>query len=99
VIFACAVGGNSRLADAGIEADASNLTSYRIVAGDPLSAEVRTGQSASLRWARHDAAIEATGQMTADSTAFLVTLGLDARENGRRVHSRQWHLEFPRNGA
>jgi hypothetical protein len=37
--------------------------------------------------------------MTADSSAFLVTLNLDAREAGRRVHSRQWHLEFPRNGA
>jgi uncharacterized protein len=99
VIFDWDVGGNFRLADAGIEADGSNLTSYRIVAGDPLSAEVRTGQSASLRWARHDAAVEATGHMTADSAAFLVTLNLDAREGGRRVHSRQWHLEFPRNGA
>jgi putative CocE/NonD family hydrolase len=99
VIFDWDVGGNFRLVDAGIEADGSNLTSYRIVAGDPLSAEVRTSQSASLRWARHDAAVEATGHMTADSSAFLVTLSLDAREDGRRVHSRQWHLEFPRNGA
>ena len=99
VIFDWDVGGNFRLADAGIEADGSNLTSYRIVAGDPLSAEVRTEQSAALRTARHDVAVAATGHMTADPSAFLVTLGLDARENGRRVHSRQWHLEFPRNGA
>jgi hypothetical protein len=34
----------------------------------------------------------------ADSSAFLVTLSLDAREGGRRVHSRQWHLEFPGTG-
>jgi hypothetical protein len=99
VLFDWDVGGNFRLVDAGIEADGSNLTSYRIVAGDPLSAEVRTEQSASLRWARHNAAVEATGQMTADPSTFLVTLNLDAREDGRRVHSRQWHLEFPRNGA
>ena len=99
VIFDWDVGGNFRLVDAGIEADGSNLTSYRIVAGDPLSAEVRTEQSASLRSARHDVAVQATGHMTADPSAFLVTLGLDAREDGHRVHSRQWHLEFPRNGA
>jgi hypothetical protein len=37
--------------------------------------------------------------MTADPAAFLVTLGLDARENGHRVHARQWRLEFPRNGT
>ena len=24
---------------------------------------------------------------------------LDAREDGHRVHSRQWHFEFPRNGT
>jgi lysine/ornithine N-monooxygenase len=69
------------------------------VAGDPLSAEVRTEQSAALRSVRHDVAVEATGHMTADPSAFLVTLALDAREDGRRVHSRQWHLEFPRNGT
>jgi uncharacterized protein len=99
VIFDWDVGGNFRLADAGIEADGSNLTSYRIVAGQPLSAEVRTEQSASLRSARHDVAVQATGHMTAAPAAFLVTLGLDARENGHRVHSRQWHLEFPRDGT
>jgi hypothetical protein len=43
--------------------------------------------------------VAATGRMTADATTFLVTLALDARENGHRVHSRQWHLEFPRNGT
>ena len=99
VIFDWDVGGNFRLVDAGIEADGFNLTSYRIVGGDPLSAEVRTGQAASLRSARHDVAVEATGHMTADPSAFLVTLNLDAREDGHRVHSRQWHLGFPRNGA
>ena len=99
VIFDWDVGGNFRLTDAGIEADGSNLTSYRIVGGQPLSAEVRTEQSASLRSARHDVAVDATGHMTAGPAAFLVTLGLDARENGHRVHSRQWHLEFPRDGT
>jgi putative CocE/NonD family hydrolase len=99
VIFDWDVGGNFRLVDAGIEADGSNLTSYRIVAGQPLSAEVRTEQSASLRSAHHDVTVQATGRMTAGPATFLVTLELDAREDGRRVHSRQWHLEFGRNGT
>ena len=99
VIFDWDVGGNFRLVDAGIEADGSNVTSYKITAGQPLSAEVCTEQSASLRSAHHDVAVQATGRMTAGEATFLVTLGLDARENGHRVHSRQWHLEFPRNGT
>jgi len=99
VIFDWDVGGNFRLVDAGIEADGSNVTTYRIVAGRPLSAEVRTDQSASLRSAHLDVAVAATGHMTAGPDTFLVTLGLDARENGERVCARQWHLEFDRNGT
>ena len=60
---------------------------------------MRTDQSASLRSARHNMAVQATGHMTGGPAAFLVTLGLDAREDGHRVYSRQWHLEFPRNGT
>jgi putative CocE/NonD family hydrolase len=99
VLFDWDVGGNFRLADAGIEADGTNLTRYRIVTGQPLSAEVVTEQSAALKSGLFDVAVEATGRMTADPSAFLVTLDLDARENGHRVHSRQWHFEFPRNGT
>ena len=99
VLFDWDVGGNFRLADAGIEADGSNVTSYRITAGQPLSAEVHTEQSAALRSEHFSVAVAATGRMTADPTTFLVTLTLDARQDGHRVHSRQWHLEFPRNGT
>jgi len=99
VLFDWDVGGNLRLVDAGIEADGSSVTTYRIVAGQPLSAEVHTEQSASLSSEHFDVAVSATGRMSADPATFLVTLGLDARENGHRVHSRQWHLEFPRNGT
>ena len=56
-------------------------------------------EAASLRSERHDVAVQATGHITAGPATFLVTLALDARESGRRVHSRQWHLEFPRNGT
>jgi putative CocE/NonD family hydrolase len=99
VLFDWDVGGNFRLVDAEIEADGSNVTTYRIVAGQPLSAEVHTEQSASLSSEHFNVAVAATGRMSADPATFLVTLDLDARENGHRVHSRQWHLEFPRNGT
>ena len=99
VFFDWDVGGNFRLVDAGIEADGSNVTTYRITAGQPLSAEVHTEQSAALRFADLGVAVEATGRMSAGPLAFLVTLGLDAREDGRRVHSRQWRFAFPRNGT
>jgi hypothetical protein len=93
------VGGRFRLTGAGIEADGSSVTSYRITGGQPLSAEVGTEQSAALSSGLMDVEVRATGHMSASRSAFLVTLQLDARENGLRVHSRQWHLEFPRNGA
>jgi hypothetical protein len=99
VIFDWDVGGNFRLADSGLEADGSNVTTYRIVDGQPLSAEVHTEQSAALRSEHFDVAVATTGRMSASASAFLVTLGLDARENGHRVHSRQWQFEFPRNGT
>ena len=75
------------------------MTTYRITAGQPLSAEVHTEQSAALRSEHLNIAVAATGRMSAGPSAFLVTLGLDAREDGHRVHSRQWHFEFPRNGT
>ena len=99
VIFDWDVGGNFRLVDAGIEADGANMTTYRIVRGQPLSAEVSTQQFASLCSEHFRVAVEATGRMSADPSTFLVTLSLDAREDGHRVHSRHWHLEFPRNGT
>jgi uncharacterized protein len=140
VFFDWDVGGNFRLPGAGIEVDGSNVTSYRITAGQPLSAEVHTEQSAALVFSppprsafpapalrahprpaspaptlrapapapapapalgpEHvSVAVAATGRMTAGPSTFLVTLGLDARQDGHRVHARQWHLEFPRNGT
>jgi hypothetical protein len=99
VIFDWDVGGHFRLAGAGIEADGSNVTTYRIVAGQPLSADVHTEQSAALRSGHISVAVEAAGRMTAGPATFLVALGLDAREDGHRIHSRQWRFEFGRNGT
>ncbi|MHB1508541.1 MAG: CocE/NonD family hydrolase [Acidimicrobiales bacterium] len=100
VVFDWNVGGNVRLADSAIEYDGATLTTYRIDSSDPLSAEVTTEQSASLRReGEFDVRVEATGRMTADAGSFLVTMSLDALEDGHRVMNRLWSLRFPRDGV
>jgi putative CocE/NonD family hydrolase len=98
VVFDWDVGGRSRLAD-GLEMDGRNITTYRIREADPLSATVVTEQSAVLRRGDFDVTVETRGEMTGTGDAFLVTMQLDAIEGNRRVLSRQWHLEFPRDGV
>jgi uncharacterized protein len=48
VTFRWGVGGGRRLPDNGIELDDANVTTYRIVDGDPLSASVRCRCSSTL---------------------------------------------------
>ncbi len=100
VVFDWNVGGNVRLADSSIEYDGATLTTYRIDNTGPLSAEVTTEQSASLRReGDFDVRVETTGKMTADAESFLVTMSLDALEDGHRVMNRLWSLRFPRDGV
>ncbi|MGH9294710.1 MAG: CocE/NonD family hydrolase, partial [Acidimicrobiales bacterium] len=99
LVFDWDVGGRVLLTESGLEYDGSNITTYTIAAGDPLSAEVSTQQSAALRRAGElDVLVETSGRMTADAQNFLVTLSIDAREAGARVMGRRWTLSFPRNG-
>ena len=60
------VGGHRRLVDSGIEMDDTNVTTYRIVDGDPLSAE-RARAAAARRSARGDwrTRVETDSEMTA----------------------------------
>lgn len=99
LVFDWNVGGNVRLLESGLEYDGTNITTYRIGSTNPLSAEVRTEQSAVLRRAGDfDVRVDTAGQMTADATTFLVTMSLDALENGHRVMTRNWSLRFSRDG-
>lgn len=98
VVFDWDVGGRTRTPD-GLVIDGSNLTTYSIREGDPLSARVVTVQSQSLRRGDdYDVLIETEGEMTSTADGFLVTMRLDARDGGHRVASRQWVLDFPRDG-
>jgi uncharacterized protein len=93
------VGGRRRLDAGGPELDDTNLTTYRIVDGDPLSASVRCRCSSTLARGDWHTRVETDSHMTATATDFLVTHALDAYEGDERVYARTWTLTFPRDGV
>jgi putative CocE/NonD family hydrolase len=99
VAFRWDVGGHRRLADNGAELDDTNVTTYRIVDGDPLSASVRCRCASTLARGAWHTRVETDSRMTATATEFLVTHSLDAYEGDERVYARTWTLAFPRDGV
>jgi putative CocE/NonD family hydrolase len=93
------VGGHRRLDGGGPELDDTNVTTYRIVDGDPLSAGVRCRCSSTLTRGAWHTRVETDSHMTATATEFLVTHALDAYERDERVYARTWTLTFPRDGV
>ena len=89
------VGGVTRLPN-GLEYGDTNNTTFEIVEGDPLSAEVRcrmTGSQARgdwrIRW-------ESDSVMTCDATTFRVITTLLAYEGDACAFANTWTSEFPR---
>jgi len=93
------VGGRRRLVHAGIEMADTNVTTYRIVDGDPLSAEVRVACSTGVGRGDWQTRIDTDSRMTATPTEFLVTQRVDAYEGDTMLRSRTWELRFPREGV
>jgi uncharacterized protein len=93
------VGGRRRLEDNGAELDDTNVTTYRIVDGDPLSASVRCRCESTLARGDWHTRVETDSRMTATAGEFLVTHALDAFEGDERVYARTWTLSFPRDGV
>ena len=77
-----------------------NVTTYRIVEGDPLSATVicRVDGVAGASRLEHRRS-GPTSTMTCDAEQFVVTSTLDAFEDDVRVHARTFTHRFPRDGA
>ena len=67
--------------------------------GDPLSAE--TEMQVVCTMAREDWRVEvdARTRVRASAGAFELQAELDVRENGVRVHARNWHRAIPRDGV
>ncbi len=76
-----------------------NLTTYRVVEGDPLSAAVHTRVEVSLARPGWKTRTVATSTMTCDAEQFIVTTALDAFEDNVRIHARTFTHRFPRDGA
>ena len=97
--FTWDVGGQRRLVADATEMDDTNVTSYRIVEGDPLSASVRVRCSSALAHDGWQARVATDSAMTATATEFVVTHVLEGYEGEERVFARTWTLRFPRDGV
>jgi putative CocE/NonD family hydrolase len=76
-----------------------NVTTYRVVEGDPLSATVICHVEVSLARAGWSTRTEAASTMTCEAERFIVTTTLDAFQDGVRVHARTYTHDFPRDGT
>ena len=95
LVFDWDQGGRYRL-PCGIVTGYWAITTYSIVPGDPLSAEVHC--ACSTEFGRGDllTRAEVHSKMTCDAHAFRVETRLEALENGERVRLREWTFETPR---
>jgi hypothetical protein len=90
---------STRISDTNTEMGEENVTTYRIVGGDPLSATVVCRVTTTLDRLGWQTRVQAVSTMTSDRHHFTVTTTLDAFEGETRVHSRTVTDRFPRDGA
>ena len=88
-----------RLTDTGTEMGEENVSTYRIVEGDPLTATVVCRATVSLSRPGFDTRVEASTTMSCDREQFVVTTTLDAFDEGVRVHARAQTDRFERDGT
>jgi hypothetical protein len=92
-------GSRRRIIDTGTEMGEENVTTYRILEGDPLSATVVCRVVTTLDRPGWRARMEVASTMTSDRDNFTVTTTLEAFEGQVRVHARTVTHRFPRDGA
>ncbi len=92
-------GSRTKIVATDTEMGEENVTTYRIVEGDPLSATVICRVMTSLTRPGQNTRTHATSTMTGDAESFTVTTTLDAFEDDVRVHSRTHTHRFPRDGV
>jgi uncharacterized protein len=96
LVFDWAAGGRYRLVKLGLQTGYWTKTTYSIVPGDPLSAEVRCEAATELGRDGWLTRAEIRSVMDADAERFRVRTELEAFENGERVRLREWTFETPR---
>ena len=88
--------GGHRLLDDGLEYREQERDSFEITDGDPLSAMVRSDRNFAVGRGPWQTRVRTTSTMSATAGTFQVTNVLDAYEGDRRVFTRTWHAEVPR---
>jgi predicted acyl esterase len=96
LVFDWAAGGRYRLVEFGLQTGYWTKTTYSIVPGDALSAEVRCEAATELGREGWLTRAEIRSVMDADAERFRVRTELEAFENGERVRRREWTFETPR---
>ena len=85
-----------RLLDDGLEYREHERDVLRITDSEPLSALVECYRTFSVGRGNWQTTIRTESTMSATATTFQVTNVLDAYEGPRRVFTRTWHAEVPR---
>ena len=88
-----------RILETGTEIGEENVTTYRVVEGDPLSATVICRVAVTIDRPGWSTRTEVASTMTCDEEVFAVTTTLDAFEGATRVHALARTHRFPRDGA
>lgn len=87
------------LVESGIRLGEHNITRYRIVEGDPLSARVDCEIAVTLGRGDWEVRSEVRSSMTCDRERFLVTTELEAFEGEQSVFTRTDRRQIPRDGG
>jgi hypothetical protein len=89
----------TRLTESGLERGERNVARYRIVEGDPLSAEATSEVEVDILRGDWRPRIRVDTRMSCDAERFIVTTALDAYDGEVRVFARQYTHEVPRDGG
>ena len=89
----------TRILATGTEMGEQNVTTYRVVEGDPLSATVTCQVEVSLARPGWDTRTVAASTMTCEAERFIVTTSLEGFQDGVRVHARTYAHHFSRDGT
>jgi putative CocE/NonD family hydrolase len=85
-----------RLLDDGLEYREFERDRLRITEGEPQSAMVVCDRTFSVGRGEWQTTVRTSSTMSGDAEVFHVTNVLDAYEGERRVFTRTWHVEVPR---
>ncbi|HYB85465.1 MAG TPA: CocE/NonD family hydrolase, partial [Streptosporangiaceae bacterium] len=96
VIVISSADGGHRLLDDGLEYHERERDEFRITDGDPLSAVVRSDRTFAVGRGQWQVTVRTASTMSATASAFQVTNVLDAYEGDRRVFTKTWHADVPR---